>query len=140
MRQEIDDLLCLRYPDIFRDRHGDRAETGMCWGFGCGDGWFDIIDGLSAEITRQVTAGTMPPVIASQFKEKAGHFRFYIRGSFKRYENPEIHRLIELPQQESGRICELCGASVEMAGAHGWSANCTFCPVCAPKHKAINGG
>ncbi len=49
MRQELNAHLCQRYPDVFRDRHGEKTKTRMCWGFGCGDGWFDIIDGLCAE-------------------------------------------------------------------------------------------
>lgn len=107
----------------------------MYWGFGCGDDWFDIIDGLCAEITRQVKAGTMPPVIASQVKEKAGHLRFYIRGRFKRNENPEVHRLIALAQQKPERICHECGKSVEMTKAEKWSAVCTACPVCAAEQE-----
>ena len=135
MRQELDDLLCQRYPDIFRDRHGDMAETGMCWGFGCGDGWFDIIDGLCAEITSQVKAGTMPPVVASQVKEKSGHLRFYIRGHFKRHENPEAHRLIDLAQHKAERTCQECGKPVELTDAQRWSAACTVCPVCAAEQE-----
>ncbi|ABD70763.1 hypothetical protein Rfer_3053 [Rhodoferax ferrireducens T118] len=116
MRRELDDLLCQHYPDIFRDRHGDRAETGMCWGFGCGDGWFDIIDGLCAEITSQVKAGAMPPVVASQVKEKSGYLRFYIRGHFNRDNNREAHRLIDLAQQKAERICQECEKPVELPG------------------------
>lgn len=130
MRQELDDLLCQRYPDIFRDRHADMAETGMCWGFGCGDGWFEIIDSLCAEITRQVAVGAIPPVVALQVKEKSGYLRFYIRGHFRCDENPQALRLIELAQQAAARTCEQCGAAVEMSDAQRWSVNCTVCSVC----------
>lgn len=105
MRQELNDPLCQRYPDM--------SETGMGWGFGCGDGWFDIIDGLCAEITNQVKAGTMPPVIASQVKEKYGYLRLYIRGHFNRDNSREAHRLIDLAQQKAERICQECGKLVE---------------------------
>jgi len=44
MKKELDELLCKRYPKIFRDRHGDMRMTAMCWGFDIGDGWFNIID------------------------------------------------------------------------------------------------
>lgn len=117
MRQELDDLLCHRYPDIFRDRHGDKAETSMCWGFCCGDGWFSIIDDLCAEISLQVRAGKMPPVVATQVKEKSGGLRFYIRSHFKRDENPQAHRLIALAQKKAERTCEECGSSVEPSEA-----------------------
>lgn len=44
MKKELDELLCQRYPKIFRDRHADMRTTAMCWGFDIGDGWFNIID------------------------------------------------------------------------------------------------
>jgi ferredoxin len=128
MRQELHDLLCHRYQEIFRDRHGDPTETAMCWGFQCGDGWFDIIDGLCAEITRQVKAGTMPPVVAMQVKEKSGYLRFYIRDHFNRAANPQVHRLIEIAQQQAERTCQQCGRPVELTDAQRWAA---MCPACA---------
>lgn len=130
MRQELDDLLCQRYPDIFRDQQDDRAETGMWCGFTCGDGWFGIINDLCAEITSQVKAGTMPPVVASQVKEKSGYLRFYIRDHFNRELNPQAHRLIDLAQQKAERTCEQCGAPVEMTETQRWSSTCTVCPAC----------
>ena len=49
MREDLDKKLCEKYPKIFRDRHGDMMTTAMCWGFP-GDGWFNIIDRLCANI------------------------------------------------------------------------------------------
>lgn len=109
MKKELDDLLCRRYPDIFRDRHGDAAETGMCQGICVGDGWFDLIDSLCAELSNQVAAGKMPPVVALQVKQKSGYLRFYIRDHFKRDTNPQAHRLIGLAQQKAEHTCEQCG-------------------------------
>jgi len=94
----------------------------MCWGFCCGDGWFGIINDLCAEITSQVQAGTMPPVVASQVKEKSGYLRFFIRDHFKGDLNPEAHRLIDLAQKKAERTCEQCAAPVEMTEAQRWSA------------------
>ena len=44
MKQELDELLCKRYPKIFRDRRASMQVTAMCWGFDCGDGWFNILN------------------------------------------------------------------------------------------------
>lgn len=128
MRQELDDLLCQRYPELFRDRHGDRAETGMCWGFACGDGWFGIIDGLCAELSNQVRVGRMPAVVVSQVKEKSGHLRFGIRGGFLRGGNAETHRLIELAQQQALHTCEECGQPGELLDG---GKSVVLCPACA---------
>lgn len=110
MRQELDDLLCQRYPDLFRDRHRSMYETAMCWGFCCGDGWFNLINDLCSQITAQVDAGKMPPVIVTEVKEKFGSLRFRIRGG-----NTETYRLIEQASRLSEETCEVCGQSVQSA-------------------------
>ena len=104
MRKELDDLLCERYPDIFIDRYADKTVTGMCWGFCCGNGWFELIDSLCAEISSHVRAGTSPPVVARQVKEKFGRLRFRFRGG-----DDEIRRLVGLAEDLSETICETCG-------------------------------
>jgi hypothetical protein len=50
MREELDQLLCEKYPKIFRDRNAPMEQTCMYWGFSCDDGWFNIIDRLCANI------------------------------------------------------------------------------------------
>lgn len=54
MKKELDELLCLKYPKIFRDRNAPMTETCMCWGFDIGDGWFNIIDCLCASIQNYI--------------------------------------------------------------------------------------
>jgi len=54
MRKELDELLCVKYPKIFRDRNAPMNQTCMCWGFDCGDGWFNIIDMLCANIQGHI--------------------------------------------------------------------------------------
>jgi len=54
MKRDLDKLLCERYPKIFADRHKPMTETAMCWGFDCGDGWFNIIDKLCANIQGHI--------------------------------------------------------------------------------------
>ena len=54
MRKELDEKLCEKYPKIFRDRNGDMHTTCMCWGFECGDGWYNIIDRLCSAIQNHI--------------------------------------------------------------------------------------
>ena len=51
MRKELDEALCAKYPLIFRDRHENMQVTAMCWGFECGDGWYNIINTLCGLLT-----------------------------------------------------------------------------------------
>jgi hypothetical protein len=106
MNKELDKKLCEEFPDIFKNRHGDMQTTAMCWGFECGDGWYNIIHGLCLSLKNNYMtskdlradgrplpedmdidnpefasyfwhhAGT-PNVIATQVKEKYGSLRFY---------------------------------------------------------------
>lgn len=135
MRPELDELLCQRYPEIFQDRHGDKTETSMCWGFCCGDGWFAILNELCNAISTQVEAGTIPPVIATQVKEKFGYLHVHIRGHFKREENPQAHRLIALAQKEAERTCQECGGAIELTGA---KRCCVACKWSAPSMVGLN--
>lgn len=51
MRKELDEALCAKYPLVFKDRHANMQHTAMCWGFECGDGWYNIIDVLCGLLT-----------------------------------------------------------------------------------------
>lgn len=121
MRKELDDLLCQRYPEIFRDRHGDKRETCMCWGFP-GDGWFDLINTLCYQIAEAVKAGDMPPVFASQVKEKFGTLRFYYYGG-----NDETERLTDLAETKSETTCEVCGQPGTLLRDGCWRVRCDSC-------------
>jgi hypothetical protein len=54
MKSELDKALCERYPKIFADRHADMTQTAMCWGFDCGDGWFNLLDQLCSQIQSYI--------------------------------------------------------------------------------------
>jgi len=54
VRQELDELLCKKYPKIFRDRFAPMTETCMCWGFECGNGWYQILDSLCGNIQSHI--------------------------------------------------------------------------------------
>ena len=53
MREELDKQLCAKYPQIFKNRFGSPKETLMCFGFECGDGWYNIIDILCGKLTSE---------------------------------------------------------------------------------------
>ncbi|CAB4129879.1 hypothetical protein UFOVP116_159 [uncultured Caudovirales phage] len=54
MREDLDKLLCEKYPKMFVNRDKHMSETCMCWGFCCGDGWFNIIDTLCGHIQHYI--------------------------------------------------------------------------------------
>src|SRR5262249_3378428 len=110
MKQELDEALCAKYPKIFADRHGSMRETAMCWGFDVGDGWYDIIDKLCAEIQAIADKDGLE-VRAAQVKEKFGGLRFYVDGG-----NDKIRAAISRAEAASGETCETCGKPGKIVG------------------------
>lgn len=119
MRKELDEALCAKYPEIFRDRNGDMRETAMCWGFECGDGWYNIIDTLCATIVNRqynkiIRKEELDQVVATQVKEKFGSLRFYYNGG-----DDYVDGAVSLAESLSERTCEKCGAPGKSRG-QGW--------------------
>ena len=54
MKQELDALLCEKYPKMMVNRDKSMQETCMCWGFDCGDGWYNILDQLMGNIQHHI--------------------------------------------------------------------------------------
>jgi len=119
MRQELDELLCEKYPKMMVNRHKPMTQTAMCWGFECGDGWFNIINQLMSQIQHHIDWNNkkeelVPQVTLTQVKEKFGTLRFYYDGGDDR-----IRGLVTMAQAMSGVTCENCGNAGKIRG-NGW--------------------
>lgn len=138
MKQELDALLCEKYPKMMVNRNKSMMETTMYWGFECGDGWFNIIDQLMGNIQHHIdwkerqrevairfnskaASGDMRPVPDSihqvtldQVKEKFGTLRFYYTGG-----DEYISGLVSMAESMSGVTCETCGNPGKSTGG-GW--------------------
>lgn len=132
MRQELDEKLCAKYPNIFKNRHGDMKETLMCWGFSCGDGWYWLIDRLCSNLQFNTDnnnhTGKYPQVVAMQVKEKFGGLRFYVEGA-----TPEQYAVISFAESLSYHVCENCGTVHNIGHTDGWIQ--TLCETCAEDSK-----
>tara|TARA_B100000131_G_scaffold311013_1_gene343320 strand:+ start:704 stop:1084 length:381 start_codon:yes stop_codon:yes gene_type:complete len=78
MKQELQDRLFLKYPEIFRQKDLSPQETCMCWGICVPDEWYDLLDVLCFNIQRHVDNRCGLQVEAGQVKTKFGGLRFYI--------------------------------------------------------------
>ena len=133
MKTELDELLCNKYPKIFVDRHADMTKTAMCWGFECGDGWYNILNALCFQIQhyidwnnsqRELLKESNPynikipieiqQVVATQVKEKYGDLRFYYDGG-----DEKIDGMVRMAEAMSAVTCEICGNPGKMRG-RGW--------------------
>ena len=114
MKNELDNRLCVAFPEIFCDRHSDKTLTAMCWGFECDDGWYDLIYNLCGDITSYCNSTGYPVPKAVQVKEKYGTLRFYVDQG-----DDHIYDLISYYSQRSRTTCETCGNIGKMRG-NGW--------------------
>lgn len=55
MNDNLDKKLYEKYPKLFKERYSSAQETCMCWGFECGDGWYNILDALCSNIQHHVS-------------------------------------------------------------------------------------
>jgi len=82
MKQELDKLLCEKYPKMMVNRNKNMQETCMCWGFECGDGWFNILDQLMGSIQHHIDWKDKQRKWAIEYNEmaaqaKAGNFELF---------------------------------------------------------------
>ena len=146
MKQELDQLLCEKYPKLMVNRNKPMIETCKCWGFECGDGWFNIIDRLMGNIQHHIdwkekqrnwainfnsTASpedmrpvpeSIPQVTLDQVKEKFGTLRFYYQGG-----DDYISGMVSLAESMTAVTCENCGNPGSCRGG-GWVH--TYCTPC----------
>jgi hypothetical protein len=126
MNQELDKLLCEKYPKMMVNRDKSMMETCMCWGFECGDGWFQILDSLMGNIQHHIDWNNknfekgykqykqVPQVTLDQVKEKFGTLRFYYQGG-----DDEISGMVRMAESMSAVTCEECG-NPGTSGGQGW--------------------
>lgn len=115
------------YPNLFVDKDLPMTQTCMCWGFDCGDGWFDILDELCKKITARCEEMGYTDVRVSQVKEKWGTLRFYMN-----HADDEIYKYIDEAEAKSENTCEKCGAPGTCAlTTNGWYG--VRCDKCSKK-------
>lgn len=125
MREELDRELCEKYPKIFADRYKPMNETAMCWGFSCGEGWYQIIDSLCGQIQHYVDwkqeqkdkygrGDGCSQVVADQVKEKFGGLRFYYHGG-----DAVVDGMVRMAESWAATTCEECGNPGKMRHG-GW--------------------
>ena len=119
MKQELDEQLCKNYLKMMVNRDKPMTETAMCWGFDCGDGWFNILNLLMGNIQHHIdwknkNGKVVPQVTLDQVKEKFGTLRFYYTGG-----DDYISGLVSMAESMSSVTCEECGKPGERVGG-GW--------------------
>ncbi len=134
MTPELEGKLQETYPELFEGLYGSPLQTALAFGLECGDGWFDIIDGICHVIKEEINNreqsikwadawnkdildpdseyyGREPrevlepiTVTITQIKEKFGTLRFYYNGG-----DEYIDGAVRMAEIISANTCEVCG-------------------------------
>lgn len=142
MKLELQKELATKYPKIFRNVGGDPMVTCMAWGIECNDGWYDLIYCLCHSMQQHCDVANTRynletekyefleegdteyvQVVAAQVKEKLGELRFYVDGG-----DATTQGMIQMAENMSSRICELCGSPAKTSRDNGWLH--TTCDAC----------
>ena len=152
MNEKLQNDLIKTYPKIFKNIGGDETKTCMAHGIQCNDGWYDLLDSLCYRISIHCTAQNTRyivetdkyefvlegdpeymQVVAAQIKEKMGELRFYTDGG-----DATTEGMIQMAEQMSTRICELCGSPAKTSRDSGWFH--TTCDACSKRIRLVHKG
>lgn len=92
------------WPQIFRQKDLGPAETSMCWGVQCDDGWAGLVGALCEVTTAHAYTGAHPVLAATTVKEKFASLRVHFE---QRCEFCDGARW--LVDAYSTRVCEVTG-------------------------------
>jgi hypothetical protein len=107
MNRELEAALMRDHPNIYRVLE-PRFGGDQC--FECGDGWYRIINDLSAKLEAMASEPGVEPITAIHVKEKLGKLCVYLRGPMP----DKVRALVAAAELESGTVCEICGLSSEL--------------------------
>lgn len=143
MKQELQQQLYDKYPELFSNKDKSIMESCMAWGIECGDGWYDILSSLCWKIKQQEDnirsqteykqqkdvnyTSDYYPVKFDQIKEKFGGLRVYFTGG-----DSYIEGLVSMAESFSYKICEVCGERGK-PNKGGWIS--TLCDKCRNKDQ-----
>lgn len=104
----------------------EQIEPYKAFGIECGNGWRKLISPIINKISEENTKrNDEDKIIICQIKEKFGGLRFYVVNS-----TDEIKEMINKAEEESFKLCEICGSTkdVGMLNNNGWIK--TICKNC----------
>lgn len=123
MSPELERQLVETFPTLFADHGAPPDRSPMAFGFECGDGWFDLIETLCAQLSRLEPPDAAPPPVAQQVKDKYGTLRFYVGPCAD-----AAQALTAFAEALSAKICETCGNKGRTRGVGRLK---TLCEPCA---------
>jgi hypothetical protein len=104
LNQNLTEQLYQEFPSLYRGRNKTMYESGMCWGFQCGDGWFQILYDLSQKLSDYLIQHPAVDFEVTQVKSKLSFLHVGLS-----FHNTDLRKLIDLACQQAQITCELTG-------------------------------
>jgi hypothetical protein len=114
MNTDLQNALYQAWPQTFRQKNLGPADTSMCWGIQCEDGWAGLVDALCEVTTAHARTGAHTVLAATTVKEKLASLRVHFDQHCEFCDG--ARRLVEAL---STRVCELTGWPGERCTARG---------------------
>jgi len=111
MNQDLDNKLCAKYPKIFRDRRAPMNQTCMCWGFEHGDGWYNIIDQMCANIQNHINwtrKQRHDALVYNRALSRAAKGNFDTYNRLSKWQQKWIDEALEDPEPQLKPVPEAC--------------------------------
>lgn len=136
MKKELENILFEKYKNIFpKGRDVDYRQNLMCFGFVCGDGWYNIIDEFLSRLTLILKREKFTIDII-QIKEKFGSLRIYYNMNDEQEKHrKEVRNILMLAELKSFKTCEICGKDGDIRQDNGWVS--TLCNSCVKEKRGI---
>jgi hypothetical protein len=130
MSPEKTEYLLKTYQQLFAPEPllHDMQRTLMCFGFECGDGWYQLIESCLARLAAQKYSDFE----IVQVKEKFGSLRIYFRGG-----DSMANQIVSDAAAESSITCEACGTMPAKLRSTDFGWLSTRCEKCVDPHCKI---
>ena len=112
------------FPRLYRGRHKSAQESSMCWGFQCGDGWYQLLHDLSAQLSNHLDEHSESGLEAVQVKSKFGILCFDLSDH-----DEAAEAMIEAARKRAKVTCELTGKAGQLCHSKSRRTNtAVLCP------------
>lgn len=129
MKKQFEIELIEKYPALFKDFGGAPNTTGLDKGILCGDGWYELISEMCADIQRYADSqGITQPIIYS-ISEQNGKLRVIVHSD----DDAIQESIIPSFEHRSMYWCELCGSKEFVGHVFDGAFSFTRCYTCWKK-------
>jgi hypothetical protein len=110
MSDELTQKLYAAFPRLYSGHDRPPSESSMCWGFECGDGWYQLLYDLSKDLTDYMEQNPSINLEVMQVKSKFGSLRFHLDED----QDDEVTRaMIDRAKERARFVCQDTGLPLQ---------------------------